>query len=132
MLLEALRLVAALLLLVLLPGWLLVQALFPRRESLGFAARVYLTIAGGVLLLMSVGIALGFLPHGSRGHFSSFASGGMPNVELLTLAVSAGLFWAGAARGAYPTLAARYPRLVQPWVRDGPPGSRGRPQEPGS
>lgn len=116
MLLEALRLALAFLLLVALPGYLLVRAIFPKRESLPVAQQVYLVIAGGILVLASVGIVLGFLPHtGGRGAFQSIATGGMPNVELATLGVSLVLFWVGAARGAFPRVSARYPRLVAPW-----------------
>lgn len=119
MLLEALRLALALLLLVALPGWLLLRALFPERRSLSGAAQVYLVAAGGVLVLMLVGIVLGFLPHsGGRGAFQSLATGGMPNVELATLAASLVLFWIGAHRGAYPRVRARFPRLVAPWASE--------------
>ena len=118
MILEALRLALAFLLLVALPGYLLVRALFPARASLPLAQQLYLTLAGGVLLLAGVGIVLGFLPHASgRGAFQSLATKGMPNVELASLGVCLVLFWIGAARGAFPRVSARYPRLVAPWVK---------------
>ena len=112
MLLELLRLALALALLVVLPGVVLVNALFPApRSRLTRLERGYLAVAGGILLLMLVGIVLGFLPHGSRGWFRTAASG-FPLVEIVTLAATALLFWVGLVRGAYPRLAARYPRLV--------------------
>ncbi len=117
MILETLRLALALVLLVILPGFLLVQAFFPRPGTLSRSEQVYLTLGGGILVAMAVGIILGFLPHGDRGHLSGFATGGMPNIELLMIAASVGLFYLGAARGAYPGLAARYPKLVLPWVK---------------
>lgn len=118
MLFEALRLALAFLLLIALPGYLLVRALFPARGSLPPAQQVYLGLAGGVLLLATVGIVLGFLPHAAgRGAFQSIATEGMPNVELASFGVCLVLFWIGAARGAYPRVAARYPRLVAPWVK---------------
>lgn len=121
MLLEALRLFVVALLLVALPGFLLVNAAFPRaRSSVGTIERVYLALAGGVLLLMLVGIVLGSLPHGETGWFSSSATGS-PNLELATLAVCLVLFYVGLARGAYPRVAARYPRLVRPEGRTGRP-----------
>ena len=125
MLVEALGMVAATALLVILPGWLLLRALFPDPKSLSAVESVYLTIGGGILLIMSVGIILGFLPHASRGAFQSFATKGMPNVELAMIAVSLGLFWTGARRGAYPRLRARFPRFATPWA-----ASEGADQKP--
>jgi hypothetical protein len=120
MILEALRLALALLLLVALPGWLLLRALFPRRE-LSFSLQLYLTLGGGVLVLMLVGIVLGFLPHaGGRGAFQSLAMGGMPNVELGMLAACLALFWFGAHRGAHPRVTARFPRFATPWSSKAP------------
>lgn len=121
MLLEAMRLFLAALLLVALPGFLLVNATFPRsRSQVGTIERVYLALAGGVLLLMLVGILLGSLPHGDTGWFSTIATG-TPNLELATLAMSVLLFYVGLARGAYPRVAARFPRLVRPEGRAGRP-----------
>lgn len=131
MILETLRLGLALALLVILPGFLLVQALFPRPGALSRSERVYLTLGGGVLVTMLVGIVLGFLPHGDRGFLSSLATGGMPNVEVLMIVASVGLFYLGAARGAYPELALRYPRFVLPWLKATPAGTTEPPQAPG-
>lgn len=114
--LDALRFVLALALLVALPGWLLAVALFPRREDLGFAQRVYLAIGGGILVTMLVASGLGFLPHGDRGALQSIFTGGMPNLELAMLAACIGLFWIGAQRGGYPAFASRHPKLVAPWA----------------
>lgn len=118
MLIELLRLVLVVGLLVVLPGWLLVNALFPPRRSsrLGWAERAYLSLVGGILLLILVSVLLGFLPHDGRGYFQTIATG-MPNVELATLAVSALLFYVGLHRGAYPRVAARYPQLLHPEAR---------------
>ncbi|HWH08218.1 MAG TPA: DUF1616 domain-containing protein [Candidatus Thermoplasmatota archaeon] len=113
MILELLRLALALALLVVLPGVVLVNALFPApRSTLTRLERGYLAVAGGILLLMLVGIVLGFLPHGNgRGWFRTFSSG-FPLVEVVTLALSGLLFWVGLQRGAYPRLSARYPALA--------------------
>jgi hypothetical protein len=117
MLLEALRLALALALLVLLPGWLLVRAVVPARGVLTRAQEVYLALGGGILVTMLVGIALGFAPHpNGRGALQSLATGGMPNVELAMLGACLVLFWIGAARGAYPRVSSRFPRLVAPWA----------------
>ena len=110
MLLEALRLSLALALLVALPGFLLLHALFPQRGLRG-AARIYLVLGGGLLVLMFVGSLLGLLPHGDQGWYQSLAMGGMPTVELAMVGACGLLFWIGLQRGAYPRLVARYPSL---------------------
>lgn len=122
--LDALRLALALALLVALPGWLLVHALLPAREKLGTAQRIYLTVAGGILLTMLVASLLGFLPHGDRGALQSIFLGGMPNLEIAMLAVCVSLLWLGAHRGAYPAFARRYPRLAAPWAADSKMGDQ--------
>ncbi|GEM_PF-5540462 len=99
-------------LLVVLPGWLLVNALFvPRRVALGWMTRAYLAVAGGALLLSLVGVILGLLPHRKTGYYETLATGA-PTVELAMLAVMALLFYVGLVRGAYPRVAARFPKLV--------------------
>lgn len=113
MLVEALRLLLVLVLLVLLPGWLLVHAAFPRRAFRG-AERAYLVAAGGVLTLMLVATLLGLLPPlGEKGWYTMLTTG-FPMVELAMMAACLLLFWIGLVRGAYPRVAARYPRLLAP------------------
>jgi hypothetical protein len=113
------------LLMVALPGWLLVNAAFPpRRSQLSWVERGYLSLAGGALLLILVGVVLGLLPHGRRGYFETFATG-MPNVELALLGASALLFYVGLLRGAYPWVAARFPRLLSPDGKKAPPSRAG-------
>lgn len=111
MLLEALRLLLVLALFVALPGYLLARALFPR--SLRMSELVYVTLAGGIFVVVAVGSILGFLPHAKKGHLQTFATGGLPNAELAILGVSALLFWVALMRGAFPRLAARFPSLTQ-------------------
>jgi uncharacterized membrane protein len=112
MLLELLRLALVTGLLVVLPGFLLVSAVFtPGR--LTRLEKAYMSVAGGILLLVLVGVVLGFLPHGQRGFFQTTATGS-PNVELVTLALSLVLFSIGLQRGAFPRLARRFPRLAAP------------------
>ena len=113
------------LLMVALPGWLLVNAAFPpRRSPLGWMERGYLSLAGGSLLLILVGVTLGLLPHGQTGYFETFATG-LPSVELALLAASALLFYVGLVRGAYPRVAARFPRLLSPDGKKAPPSRAG-------
>ncbi len=101
--------------LVVLPGVLLVNAAFPPGR-LSRLERGYLSVAGGVLLLILVGVVLGLFPHGDRGFFQTAATG-LPNVEIATLAVSLVLFHLGLQRGAYPNIARRFPRLTAPDAR---------------
>lgn len=115
MILEAIGVTLATGILIVLPGWLLTNALFPDRSKLSGAERAYVTLAGGIFLLMLVGCILGFLPHGGRGALQSLATGGLPNVEVAMIAASLGLLWIGVHRGAYPDFAARFPRLASPW-----------------
>lgn len=117
MLVELLRMGAAVVLLVVLPGYLLVQAAFPPLiVRLGFAERAYLSLVGGIVVLVLVGVTLGFLPHAQRGWFQTSATG-MPNVEVAVLVLSTLLFYVGLQRGSYPVVERRFPRLVQPDAR---------------
>lgn len=113
MLLELLRLLVVTGLLVLLPGFLLVNAVFPpgKATKITLLERSYVAVAGGILLLVLVGVVLGLLPHGTRGFFQTMATG-VPYVELAMLAVSLVLFSVGLQRGAYPRLARRFPQLA--------------------
>lgn len=102
------------LLLVALPGWLLVNAAFPpTRSRLSWLERGYLIVAGGAMTTALVGVILGLLPHGQTGWLQTITTG-IPNVELAMLAVCALAFYVGLLRGAYPRIAARFPRLVAP------------------
>jgi hypothetical protein len=114
MLAETLRFLLVGALLVILPGFLLLQALLPPgRASLRGPERAFLTIVGGFVVVTLVGLVLGFLPHkpGEDGHYSTLATGA-PTVEIVLLLVCGLLFYVGLARGAYPRLTARFPQLV--------------------
>lgn len=114
MIADLLRLALVVGLLVVLPGWLLVNALFPRgRSSLQGLERGYMVVGAGILLLILVGVLLGFLPHSGDGFFQTLGTG-FPHVEIAMLAVSLLLGYVGLHRGAYPRVAARYPRLLSP------------------
>lgn len=114
MVLETLRILLVGALLVLVPGFLLVQALMPpARTTLRAPERAFLSLVAGFVLVTLVGLVLGFLPHaeGEDGLYST-AMQGAPNAELALLALSALLFYVGLVRGAYPRLTARFPQLV--------------------
>ena len=114
LLLTLLRLVLAVGVLIVLPGWLLLNAVFPRsRGILSWPERVFLALAGGTLVLMLVGCILGFLPHDGEGYFRMLATGS-PNVEVATLAGCVILAYVGLQRGCYPAIRARWPRLMNP------------------
>lgn len=113
MLAEILRLLLVVGLFVALPGWLLVNAAFPPgRSQIRGIERAYLSLSGGILLLILVSVVLGFLP-GSDGHgFFQTLGTGMPNVELAMIGASLLLGYVGLQRGAYPRVAARFPNLL--------------------
>lgn len=75
------------------------------------------------MVVMGVGLVLGFLPHEGRGFFQSSATG-FPHAEVAMLLVTGALFYVGLARGAYPTVSARFPRLLGPWTPKAPAQSR--------
>lgn len=128
MLAELLRLVLVVGLLVVLPGWLLVNAVFPPfRGQVRGLERAYLVLGSGILLLVLVGVLLGFLPHTGRVGFFQTMAVGFPHVELAMLATSLVLGYVGLHRGAYPRLAARYPRLLD---LEGEAAPRPRPPGP--
>lgn len=114
MLVEAIRLVLVVALLVVLPGWLLVNAAFPSRLArVRGVERAYFALVGGALLLILAGVTLGFLPHDGTGYFRTLVTGA-PNVELAMAALCVVLLYVGVQRGAYPKLTARFPRLAAP------------------
>lgn len=126
--LDVLGVLVAIVLVIALPGWLLARALFPRVDSLRPSERFFLATAGGILVTMTVGILLGFLPHGEgRGFLQSIPTRGMPYVEVAMIAVCAGLFAVGLRRGAYPGFAKRYPRFARRVVAPSAPGAQPQP-----
>ena len=125
MLAELVRLALVVGLLVVLPGVLLVNAVLPPgRSSVRGLERAYLSVAGGALLLMLVGVVLGFLPHSGQGYFETLATG-MPSVELAMIAVCVLLGYVGLRRGAYPRVEAMLQRrrAERPETEAAPPAS---------
>lgn len=107
-------------LLVVAPGWLLLNAVLPpRRSRLSWIERSFLAVVCGGMLLALTGVVLGLLPHGEHGLFSTFATG-LPSVEIAMLAICVLTFYVGLQRGAYPRVAARFPRLSAPEGKQAP------------
>ena len=107
MLFTLLRVILVAALLVTLPGVLLVNALLPPGKArLRRSERALLAFAGGVFLMMLVGVVLGSLPHGDKGIFGPWT------VAAGVVLASVALLVVGARRGAYPRLVARWPQLA--------------------
>lgn len=89
--LDLLRTAIALPLLFVIPGFLLVKALYPRsRIRDDPPLQLFLSIVGSVAITILVGLALALVPGGVRGFFQGGASGA-PWLELTLAALSAAL-----------------------------------------
>lgn len=86
------------------PGYLLVRALWPRPagDAPGPIVRGVLTVVLSISITILVGFVLGFLPHaeGSRGWLQTSGSG-FPFAEIALLGISGVFLAIGSARGAY-------------------------------
>jgi ubiquitin len=108
MVLEAIRVVAALVLLLFLPGFVLVQALFPRRNELDenddLLYRLVLSVSLSIVISIIIGFILGSLginPDTDRGYFQTpYIIGSLGIFTSL-------LFLLGLYRGAYPMILKR-------------------------
>lgn len=122
------RLVAGLILVAFLPGFLLVQAAFPRglptgrRPGSGASLTLLVSVVLSLALATLVGMVLGFLPADGRGTFQGGATGA-PIQETVLGLLSLVLFAAAYVRGAFPRLAG----LVG-WTPD--PPTRGPAETP--
>lgn len=104
MVLALLRLLVAGALVFVVPGYLLVRALWPPAApgSPGPVARGVLSVVLSMSLTILVGVLLGFLPHedASMGWLQTSATG-LPFAEGLLVALSTLFIVIGMARGAY-------------------------------
>lgn len=106
-----LGIVAGVLLVAFVPGFLLVRAAFPRGVPTGDrpGSEASLTLLLSVVLSLAVatlaGLVLGFLPADGRGAFQGRVTGA-PYLEATLLGTSLVLFSVAFARGAFPRLAA--------------------------
>lgn len=129
-----LTIVGGLLLLFFLPGYFLLQALFPRRRWFGPfhpLALPTMSVFTSVVLLVLVGSLLGFLPGGigGKGWFQGSHTGA-PVLEVVFGALSLLLFGIAALRGAFPLLTGRgRQRLAQKVVPTNEWVERGEPEE---
>ena len=123
-----LRVIAGLLLVLFLPGYTLIQAMFPRRgeldEEFDTLYRVTLGMAMSICVVILVGFVLGNpslgnapdwegISDGDKGYFQTFF------VTISLLLTTLLFFIAGWYRGAYPWMANIHPSLAR-----APPGIR--------
>lgn len=95
----------------LLPGWLLVRALWPEarvRDPMSFLRTLVLSIAFSIAITIVVASTLGFLPHGETGLFRPLWIGAA------LVAATVGLASWALRRGAFPRLARRPTRELTP------------------
>src|SRR5206468_10520586 len=110
---ESAQLVLALILLFFLPGWTLINALFPRKGDLDREYDVLYRITLGIVMSVVVVILFGFglnslsSPLSDVGYVTSANLWG--GLTCIPLAFSPAGWW----RGAYPIMGPRHPRLAR-------------------
>ncbi len=109
-----LRVVAALVLVFFLPGWLLVNVLYPRRGELDREYDGLYRITLGVVLSIAVTVLWGFFLN-ALGVNPSTGLGDITaaNIALGLIGLSVLFFVAGWWRGAYPWMARLHPALAR-------------------
>lgn len=88
----------------LLPGWLLLRAVWPHervRDPFSFLRALVLAVGLSIAVTIVVGSILGFLPHGETGLFTP------AGIAVGLLVASGALFAWGVRRGAFPRLSRR-------------------------
>ncbi len=111
--LETLQLVLALLFLFFLPGWTLVNLLFPRKGELDREYDLLYRLTLGVVMSIVVTILLGFSLNSLGVNSSGFGYVTATNTWLGLVGATAVFFVAGWWRGAYPLLGRLHPALVR-------------------
>jgi len=109
-----LRLIGALVLLFFLPGWLLINALYPRKGELDREYDALYRLTLGIVLSIAVTVFWSFFLN-SLGVSPSTGLGDVnaPNIAGGLLGLSAAFFVLGWWRGAYPWMARVHPRLTR-------------------
>lgn len=120
---HAVQVVFGLILIFFLPGFLFVQALFPRKRELDkefdWLYRITLAVGMSIVIVILLGLILGSIPpdeETGKGYFQG-STKGEPYIEISLLSISAILFVIGWYRGAYPFLGRIHPSLAR-----APPG----------
>jgi hypothetical protein len=112
--LELLQLAVALLFLFFLPGWTLVNLLFPLKGELDreydFVYRIALGIVMSIVVTILYSFALNSLGQDPITHFGYVTS---TNLWIGLAGITAAFFVGGWWRGAYPLLGRLHPRLVR-------------------
>ncbi len=111
--LETLQLVLALLFLFFLPGWTLVNLLFPRKGELDREYDFLYRITLGIVMSVVVTILLGFSLNSLGVDSSGFGYVTATNTWLGLVGITAVFLVAGWWRGAYPLLGRLHPALVR-------------------
>lgn len=96
-----------------LPGWLLVNALFPRKGELDREYDALYRITIGIVMSIVVAVLLGFGLNAIGVNDTGFGYVTADNLWIGLAAISLGLFWLGWWRGAYPGLARLTPALAR-------------------
>jgi len=110
----ALRVLGALVLLFFLPGWLLINALYPRRGELDREYDGLYRLTLGIVLSIAVSVFWSFFLN-SLG-VNEMGLGGYvvgPNIAGGLIALSCGFFGIGWWRGAYPWMVRLHPALAR-------------------
>jgi hypothetical protein len=112
------RLIIGIFLLYFLPGYTIVQFLFPRKgefdQEWDILYRIVFSIGVSMVVVILIGWVLGAIPPDpvtGKGYFQGSATG-FPYIELSIILVSAVFFVAGWYRGAYPWLGKIHPKLA--------------------
>ncbi|MEM3444538.1 MAG: DUF1616 domain-containing protein [Thermoplasmata archaeon] len=116
---DIIRLLLGVFLLYFLPGYTIIQFMFPRKGEFDrewdILYRLVFSIGVSMVVVILIGWFLGALPpdpNTGRGYFQGSATG-FPYIELSILTVSAIFFVAGWYRGAYPWLGRIHPKLAR-------------------
>jgi hypothetical protein len=104
-------------LLLFLPGWTLVNLVFPRKGELDREYDALYRVTLGIVMSLVVLVLLGFVlnaasPPTGLGYFTA------PNLWLSLSALTVAFFVAGWWRGAYPSLGRLHPSLKRPAPRE--------------
>jgi len=117
--LDIARLILGVFLLFFLPGYTIVQFIFPRKgefdKDWDWLYRIVFSVGVSFVVVILIGWVLGALPpqpDTGKGYFQGSATG-QPYIEISVLAVALVFFVGGWYRGAYPFLGKIHPKLLR-------------------